>query len=271
MQSSASCVRLRAACRIAWPPRSASSTRLGRPVSASRVARYSMRASACLRGVTSARGAAVADEARRLASRTGTALTDCQITPPELVMTRCTSSRKAWPSGAWLASHSCTARSSPSGMKSCAPAPEQLSARGSRAPPRRAPRGRCSATRVGLPHVLAGGLRHVAEALLALGERRLGALVLVDVGDRARGARGASRAVALGDPAASRAASASRRSSVRTRSRPGRWSSRLSARARAPCAPPSRSSGCTSSFSSAPRMTPATGRGRGSAPSREPR
>src|SRR6185312_10060735 len=55
--------------------------------------------------------------------------------------------------------------------------------------------------RVRLPQVLARGLRHVAEALLALGERRLGALVVLDVAHRARSARGSPLAAALGDPA----------------------------------------------------------------------
>jgi hypothetical protein len=52
--SSATCERVRAALRIARRARSASSTRFGRPVSGSRVERNSMRASSCLRPVTSA-------------------------------------------------------------------------------------------------------------------------------------------------------------------------------------------------------------------------
>jgi hypothetical protein len=72
------------------------------------------------------RGAAVARRTRPRDRAPARALTDCQITPRERVTTRCTSSRKACPSGGVLASHSSTARSSPSGMNSCALRPEEL-------------------------------------------------------------------------------------------------------------------------------------------------
>ena len=117
MQTSANSERLRAAVRIAWLARSASSVEFGSPVSASRVVSCSMRASACLRAVTSA---PVPRQPTSLpaASRTGTPLTDCQITPPDLVIIRCSRSRNGSPSAARPASHSSTARGSPSGMKS---------------------------------------------------------------------------------------------------------------------------------------------------------
>jgi len=76
-----------------------------------------MRASACLRAVTSA---PVPRQPTRspLASRTGTPLTDSQITPPDLVIMRCSRSRNGRPSLARPANQVSTARGSPSGMNS---------------------------------------------------------------------------------------------------------------------------------------------------------
>jgi hypothetical protein len=77
-----------------------------------------MRASACLRAVISA-PVPRQPATRPSASRTGTAFTESQITPPDLVIMRCRRSRNGLPSAARPASHSSTARGSPSGMKSC--------------------------------------------------------------------------------------------------------------------------------------------------------
>src|SRR5581483_7451779 len=175
--SSASWPRVRAALRTACPARSVSSQRFGSPVSASRVARYSARASALLRAVTSApvprkplssllelaEGLGIA----RLAGEPALELAGVgerhEVLRPA-----------AEHLGARIAEHALGA------LREVGVAPGG----------------------VGLPDEFSGRLDHVGEALLALGRRALGALALADVRDHAAHAPGAPVAGALGDAAA---------------------------------------------------------------------